>query len=199
MLSIRFYVAIDFLQETLDIVTLIKGRSCTIQGSDPGTLLHIPEGVYAALLGNIHIDYIKVNDINPSNDYRVAPICECYLQPFIGRILPSNKQYKIQVSYIVENVDNTQRSIRIKHADIHSGLVLPVHKLEEKFVDTSNFSGYIVTDEGINCCSKKVNVLLFGSLMNNPEIGAWVAVKVYLSKILSQPNDYAVRKIRPFR
>ena len=178
---------------------LIRGRSCTIRGTDSDTLLHIPQGVYAALLGNIHTNPRKFLHHIPRNDCHVAPICEYHLQPFIGKIIPKDTKYKICVPHVVRNVDEAQSCIRIRHGDIHKGILLPVYKLEkdryeidEKYVNihTSHFSGYIVTAEGINCCSKSANALLFGSLMNNKEMGPSVTVKIYLSSIHSQITDY---------
>ena len=187
------------MQTRLDIVRLIRGKPCTIQGNDSDTLLHISQGVCAALLGNIHTNPTKFRHHIPSNDCLVAPICEYHLQPFIGRILPPATKYKIQVPHIVRNVHQARRLIRIRQGDIHSRSVLPVQKLEkykyemdEKYMTiyTSHFSGYIVTAEGINCCSKSANVLLFGSLANNPEMGPLVTVKIYLASIKSQIKDY---------
>ena len=189
----------------MDIVRLIRGRACTIQGTFSDTLLHIPQGVFAALLGNIHTIPSIFHQHVPRNDCLVAPICEYHLQPFIGRILPSQVKYLIQVPHIVRHVRPARKYIRVKHGDLHSNTVLPVYKLEkdkfeidEKYVTihASHFSGYIVTAEGINCCGKSVNVLLFGSLANNHWIGPSVTVKVYLSSIHSQIKDYeSVRKI----
>ena len=197
-----------YLQARLDIVKLIRGKSCTIRGPDSDTLLHIPDGVYVALLGNVYTDPTKFFCHIHEKDCLVASICEYHLQPFIGRILPRSTKYKIQVPHIVRNVQQASESIRIKHGDIHNGSLLAVQRLEkgkyeidEKYVTiyTSHFSGYIVTAEGINCCSKSVNVLLFGSLVNNPEIEPLVTVKVYMSSIHSQIKDYdAVRKSRNF-
>ena len=82
-----------FLQTRLDIVRLIRGRSCTIQGTHSDTQLHIPEGVYAALLGNIHTNPSKFRHHIPPNDCLVAPICEYHLQPFIGEVLPKDAKY----------------------------------------------------------------------------------------------------------
>ena len=182
---------------------LIRGRPCTIQGTDSDTLLCIPDGVYAALLGNIHTNPNKFRHHIPPNDCLVAPICEYHLHPFIGKVLPKDAKYKICVPHIVRNVKQVSNSIQVRHGDIHSRSVLPVHKIQmNKFeidqryvtIHTSHFSGYIVTVEGINCCSKSANVLLFGSLANNPEMGPSVTVKIYLSSIHSQITDYkAVR------
>ena len=194
-----------FLHARWDIVRLIRGRGCTIQGPDSDTLLHIPHGVYAALLGNIYTDPSKLMHHIPAKDCLVAPICEYHLQPFIGKILPKDIKYKIQMPHIIRNVQQTQKYIRIRHGDIHSRAILPVHKIQmnqfeidQRYVTihASHFSGYIVTAEGINCCSKSINVLLFGSLTNNPFKGPSVTVKVYLSSIHSQIKDYeSVRKI----
>ena len=182
---------------------LIKGKACTVQGNDSDTVLHIPGGVYAALLGNIHTDPSKFQHHIPGKDCLVAPICEYDLHPYIGRILSPNAKFKIQVPHIVRNVHEAQQFIRIRHGDIRSGSVLPVYKLEkdkyeldEKYVTihTSHFSPFIVTTEGIDCCSKSANVLLFGSLVNNPEMGPSVTVKIYLSWIDNQIKDY--REVR---
>ena len=187
---------------------LITGRSCTIQGTDSDTLLHIPDGVYAALLGNIQTNPTKFRHHIPPNDCLVAPICEYHLQPFIGEVLPKDAKYEICVPHIVRNVQQLSQSIRVRHGDIHSHAILPVHKIQmDKFeideryvsIQTSHFSGYIVTAEGINCCSKSANVLLFGSLANNPKMGPSVTVKIYLSSIHSQIMDYkAVRESHIF-
>ena len=183
---------------------MIRGRSCTIQGTDSDTLLHIPDGVYAALLGNIHTNPSKFRHHIPRNDCLVASICEYHIEPFIGKMFPKDTNYKICVPHIVRNVQQTSQSIRVRYGDIHSRTILPVHKIQmnkfeidERYVTihTSHFSGYIVTAEGINCCSKSASVLLFGSLANNPEMGPSVTVKIYLSSNHSQITDYeAVRE-----
>ena len=180
---------------------LIRGKACTIQGNNSDTLLHIPEDVYAALLANIHTDPTKFRHHIPGKDCLVAPICEYHLQPFIGRILPRSTKYKIQVPHIIRNIDTAQHHIRVRHGDLYGKAILPVYQLEkDKFeidekhvtIHVRHFSGYIVTAEGINCCSKNANVLLFGSLANNPEMGPSVTVKIYLASIHSQIKDYEV-------
>ena len=134
--------------------------------------------MYAALLGNIHTDPSKFRHHIPRKDCLVAPICEYHLQPFIGRILPSQAKYRIRVPHMVTHIRALRKHIRVRHGDLHSNAVLPVYQLEkdkyemdEKYVTihASHFSGYIVTAEGVNCCSGSANVLLFGSLANNPQ------------------------------
>ena len=160
--------------------------------------IHVPEGVYAALLGNIHTNSFNFSQHIPRDDCLVAPICEYHLQPFIGRTLPLSAVYKLQVPHIVRDL-SVRKHVRVRHGDLHSNAVLPVYKLEkdkfeidEKYVTiyARHFSGYIVTAEGLNCCSKSANMLTFGLLANNPEEGPLVTVKIYLSSILSKIKDY---------
>ena len=178
---------------------LITGKSCDIQGSDSEAILRIPQGVFGVLLGNIHTDPTKFRQHIPRSHCLVAPICEYHLQPFIERKLPENAVYKLQVPHIVRDVSRVRNHIKVRHVDLHSSTVLPAHKvqkcdfeIDEKYVNiyAKHFSSNIVTTEGINCCSKSANVLIFGSLANNPEEPPSVIVKIYLSSIHSQIKDY---------
>ena len=195
----------DFLQTKVDIVRLIRGNPCIVKTNNSDTLLHIPEGIYAALLGNIHTDPSKFLHHIPRNDCLVAPICEYHLQPFIGRSLPNNAMYRIQVPHIVRNVSEVEKLIRISHGNIHMSSVITVQHLEgntfeidEKFItiNTSHFSGFIITAEGIKCCSSSANLLLFGSLANNLEMGPLVTVRAYLASIHSENKNHLSVSIR---
>ena len=92
----------------------------------------------------------------------------------------------------------------MRHGDVFGSSVLPGDKstkdkvkIDEKYVSiqTSHFSPIIVTAEGTNCCSKSADLLLFGSLANNPEMGPSVRLKVYLSSIHCQIKDF--KKVSP--
>ena len=62
---------------------------------------------------------------------------------------------------------------------------------------TSHFSGYIVTVEGINCCSGSANLLLFGCLVSIPDEEPLATLKLYMSSAHStQIRDY--RTVRLF-
>ena len=187
------------LEEKLDIVRIIRGRSCTIQGSNSEILLHIPDGVYAAILGNIHTNPTKFRRHIPRKDCLVAPICEYHLQPFIRKILPRQARYMLQVPHVVRNVSKVTKHIRVRHGDLHSNRILPVYHLEkdkyeidEKYVTVyaKHFSSFIITAEAINCCSGRANVLLFGSLSNSSEMGPLVTVRMYLSSLHSEIKDH---------
>ena len=188
-----------FLETIVDVVRLIRGNPCTVQGSNSETLLHVPEGVYAAVLGNTRTDHGHFRQHIPQDDCLIAPICEYHLEPFIGDSLPTNAVYKLQMPHIVRDVPQVRKHIRVRHGDLHSNAVLPVYQLEkdkfeidEKYVTiyARHFSGYIVTAESINCCSRSANMLLFELIASNPGNGTLVTLKVYLSSILSKIQDY---------
>ena len=194
-----FFFLWRFSKTRVDIVRLIRGKPCIVKKNYSDTLLHIPEGVYAALLGNIHTDPSKFLNHIPKKDCLVAPICEYHLEPFIGRTLPNNAMYQIQLPHIVRNISEVEKLIRISHGNIHMPSVLTVQRLEkntfeidEKFItiNTSHFSGFIITAEGIKCCSSSANVLLFGSLANNLEMGPLVTVRMYLASIHSENKNH---------
>ena len=126
-------------------------------------------------------------------------ICEYHLEPFIGQRLPTNAVYKLQMPHIVRDVPLVRKHIRVRHGDLHGNTMLPVYQLEkdqfeidEKYVTihARHFSGYIVTAESINCCSRSANMLLFELMASNPRDGTLVTLKVYLSSILSKIQDY---------
>ena len=113
----------------MDIVKIIRGKSCTIRGHNSDILLHIPDGVYAALIGNIHTHPTKFRHHIPGKDCLVAPICEYHLQPFVGRILPRQLNCELKVPHVVRNVNEVKKHIRVRHGDLHGNAVLPVYHL----------------------------------------------------------------------
>lgn len=161
-----------------------------MQGPNLETLLHIPEGVYAALLGNIGMSPHQLRHHIPRNDCLVTPICEYHLHPFIGRTTPSDTKFKLRMPHIVRKISQVKDSIRIRYGDVRGIATLPLldrnnFEIDEKYVNisTSHFSGFIVTAEGINCCSSSANMILYGSLTNSSEMGPLVTVRAYLGSM----------------
>ena len=178
------------LQRSWDIVKLIKGRPCIVHGPDSETLLHVPEDVYAVLLGNIGIYSHKIKHHIPRNDCLVTPICEYHLQPFNGRRTPVCTKFKLRVPHILRKISQVKDSIRIRYGDVRGIATLPLlernnFEIDEKYlnISISHFSGFIVTAEGINCCSSSANMILYGSLANSSEMGPLVTVRAYLGSM----------------
>ena len=197
------------LEKRFQIVRFVRGVPCTIQGRNSEVLLHVPEGVHAVVLANIHTNHAKFLDHIPPNDCVVSPICEYHLQPFIGSKLPIDIIYTLQVPHVVSDIPEARNSLKIQHIYIERATTVngrdhnqdPVrYEIDEKYVTiyTTHFCAYIVTAEVVEHCSGNANILLFGDLSQDPEAeGSEATVKVYFSSILSEISDYqSVSRIR---
>ena len=59
-------------------------------------------------------------------------------------------------------------------------------------VHTKHFSGYLVTAEGVNCCGQSAHAHMFGSLRNYQNANPLATVKIYLSSIHTNIEDYQI-------
>ena len=202
-------VLAGWLEKRFQIVRLVRGVPCTIQGPNSEVLLHVPKGVYGVVLANIHTNHAKFLDYIPPKDCVVSPICEYHVQPFIGMKLPADITYMLQVPHIIWDIQEVRNKIKIQHVNKKSATSVSGSNLckkpeqceiDEKYVTiyTSHFCAYIVTVEGFKHCSGNANVLLFGDLSQDPETeGSEATVKVYFSSIHFEIRDYEeVSRIR---
>ena len=131
----------DYLRTKVRIVELIKGRSRRIQAAKSEVILHVPEGVYGALLANIHTNAARFIHHIPKSDCLVAPICEYHLQPYLqeevclgnGKRIkqlsprpvssPQKKKYIIKIPHIVRNIENVHY-LKVRHGNLHSGVLV---------------------------------------------------------------------------
>ena len=199
------------------IVILVRGEPCVVQAENSQVKLHVPKGVYGAILANVHTNHARFMHHVPNNDCVIAPVCEYHLQePYRELILdktvkvkvlppnPEDIKFRIEIPHILKDVDYVRPHIRVRHGNLHSGVPV-LEKLSSKHhnskisfdiddnyitIHTNHFSGYIVSAKHINCCAKSANVHLFASLRNIPEARPLATVKVYLSSILSSMEDY---------
>ena len=204
------------------IVTLVQGEPCVVQAQNSQVQLHVPKGVHGAILANIHTNNARFMHHVPHKDCLVAPICEYHLQqPYreqslserykilIPPPLCEDVKYRIDIPHIVQDVDCVRPRIRVRHGNLHSGKpALQKHSaktrkgkisfnINEDYVTiyTNHFSGYIVSAKHINCCGQKANVHLFASLRNIPDDKPLATMKVYLSSIHSNIEDYQFVRI----
>ena len=201
----------DFLRKKLDIVRIVKEKASIIRAFGSDVTLHTPEGLHAVVLGNIHVNHAPFQHLVPSNECIVGPICEYSIHLLINSPAPQpGAKYKLRIPHIIKDIEAVKHLIKIRHGDILSdsrNLKLETgpgqsknsevwFEVDNHFITiyTSHFSGYIVTLEGINCCSGSANVLLFGSLTND-QTGTeqpLAILKVYMSSAHSA-------KIRDYR
>ena len=201
----------------MQIVKLVYGEPCVVQAENSQVKLHVPEGVYGAILANIHTNHARFMHHVPDDDCLVAPLCEYHLkEPYREMILdkkikveilqPSlgDNDYRIEMPHIVNDVSKVRPLIRVRHGNLHSG-VPALEKLSPKQKDdsisfdideelvtihTNHFSGYIVSAKGINCCAHSANLHVFASLRNIPNKKPLATMEVYLTRILYDIEDY---------
>ena len=196
------------MRKKVDIVRIVKGSASVIRAFGSDVILHTPEGLHAVVLGNIHVNHAPFQHHVPANECIVGPICEYSIHALIDSptLLPDAK-YKLQIPHIIKDIEAVKHRIRVTHRNIHSDVnnlklepepgqsknVEVWYKADNRFITiyTSHFSGYIVTVEGINCCSGSANLLLFGSLVSIPDEERLATLKVYMSSAHStQIRDY---------
>ena len=199
------------------IVRLVNGEACAVQAKNSQVKLHVPKGVYGAILANIHTNHARFIHHVPEDHCLVAPICEYHLQPpyqelVLGKKIkvnilkptPEDIKYQIEIPHVVRDVNNVRSQIRVRHGNLHSG-VPALEKLSPKSrsgnisvdigkefvtINTNHFTGYIVSAKRINCCGQSAFAHVFGSLTNIPEAKPLATVKVYLSSVHGAIEDY---------
>ena len=143
-----------------------------------------------------------MDHIIPGDECLVGPICQFTLQPKLGEEIPKGAKYEIQIPHLVPDVNKVKNHIRIRDCDIHNDSLTKkdISKetdeisfdIDEKYitVHTTHFSTYIVTVEGINCCSSRALALFFGSLDNTPDAEPLASLRVYMTRDTSDIKDF---------
>ena len=189
----------------MGVLRLTRGNASTIRAFDSEVELHTPEGLHAVILGDIHLNHTSFLHHVSSTECIVGPICEYSVHTMIdSSAVQCGKMYKLMIPHTLKDVEKVKRHIRVKYGNIHSKVQTlqvidegsqnadVIFEVDNKYVivHTTHFSGFIVTLDGINCCSGSANILLFGSLTNVPEAEPLVTLKVYMSSTHSQIRDY---------
>ena len=204
----RCLCILDFLRAEIQIVELLSGEGKTVQAKGSAAKLTIPQGVQGVLLGKVHTNISRFLRHIPRNECVVGPICEYSIHTLLkGPPIPQDVQYQIKIPYILKDVYKVHKErIRVRHGNIYS-TDTPLGKIRrkpdsggadvyydvgEKYINvrTNHFSAILITAEGVNCCSGTANVLVFGLLKNIPDKEPLATVKVYLSSVLSDLQDF---------
>ena len=158
----------------------------TIQALHSDVILHVPDGVYGIILGNIHTDHWRFRHLVGENDCIISPICDFN---FKGSTLPEGSRFRIQVSHIVGD-SGPQKQIKVKHGltnefsaakyitncDRNSEDVYFNCNSSKVDIYTRHFSKYIIYAENLNCCGKRVAMLGFSKM---PKSGRMATVILY--------------------
>ena len=200
-----YFVLPDLLKAHVDIVRLVSGESCLIQGNNSDVILHVPPGIHGAILANIHSNYNMFNHHIPRQDCLLGPICEYHLERTMEIPYPNGAKFRIQLPHVVRDIQKIRKFVRVRHGRIRSEASLEVenqlmdsqdgdvaYDIDDEHIEihTTHFSGFIVTAECIKCCGTSANALLFGSLSNILDAEPLATLKVYFSSLHSEIKDF---------
>ena len=155
---------LDVLKNIADIVEIVHGSPVTIQALQANVILHVPEGVYGIILGNIVTNFRAFSHLVKEDDCMISPMCEFELHNYDD--IPQGAWYTIQVPHIVKNFI-IERKIKVTHRDKHTktfGYALKLltgeeppsddnvnvyYRLHEKYIEifTQHFSQFIIYAE----------------------------------------------------
>ena len=194
------------LKQRVRIVEIIHGSAVTIQALHSDVILHVPDGVYGIILGNIHTDHWKFKRLVPKNDCIIGPMCEFH---FHGSEIPVGARFRILVPHIVTNVAANMAHIKVKHQGVsHAAFVdafptpaYPRHDLKIVYyevntdyieISSPHFCKFLVTAEAINCCSRSVEMLVFSKMIVGS--ASYADVRFYFGSPHFKYQDY--RQVR---
>ena len=196
-----------FLRTQAQIVRCVKG-STTIRAEGSEVTLTTPSAIHAFVLGNILTNHSRFQHIIPSNECIVGPACQYSIFPFINSPgIPQRERFTLKIPHIAKNVEKVKNYFRVRHGNIHGPvpnlkLITPLNsshhenetyfEVDDKYctIITRDFCHFIPTIEEINCCSGSANVLLYGSLINEPNQKPLASLKVYMASLHFQISDY---------
>ena len=143
---------------------IIHGSAATIQTLQANVILHVPEGVFGIILGNIHTNFKTFRHLVEESDCIISPMCEFELSSYDD--IHEGAWYTIQVPHIVKN-GKIESKIMVKHRDktrrkigyalkLLTGEEPPIddnvnvyYRFHEKFIEifTHHFSQFIIYAE----------------------------------------------------
>ena len=193
-----FYL-LGVLKHRVQIVEIVHGSAVTIQALHSDVILHVPDGVYGIILGNIHTDHWRFRHMFPENDCIISPICEFF---FKGSDIPNLARFHIEVPHIVKDIHHIRKKIKVQHwhnrilsdAKYLTSIQTPeevYYKINSQCVElfTPHFCQFFISAEGINCCSGRAAMLAF-SKMEWSDSGPLANLALYFGSVHHMYNDY---------
>ena len=194
------------LRLRVQIVEIIRGSAVTIQALHSDVILHVPDGVYGIILGNIHTDHWRFTHLVKDTDCIIGPICDYHIfnSP---RQASERKNFIIEIPHIVMNIEEVNGKIQVMRQPGGSPVLIPIQpQLSENKAEsngaffsvgkshikifTPHFSRYIVTAKAINCCSGSAEMLIFSKMdMNGAQ--PLFHVNIYLCSLHYVLQDYS--------
>ena len=150
---------------------IVHGSAVTIQALHSDVILHVPDGVYGIILGNIHRDHWRFRHLVEENDCIISPICE-----FFRKGAHTNERFTIEVPHILRDIPEARAKIAVKYRTHSEGTFSQaptssqMRSSEDTYFDynsmhvdihTRNLGNFFILAEDTNCCSKNALMLAF--------------------------------------
>ena len=191
------------LKYRVQIVEIIHGSAVTIQALQSDVILHVPDGVYGIILGNIHTDHWRFRHLVQENDCIIAPICEYIFKA--SDKSERNATFRLQVPHIVKKIEDISQNVEVKFQRRKNGPLLRAQPFRENRIPTSDdilyklhksqleifschFSKIIITAKGIKCCCHSAGLLVFSRMVLRPNPRA--DVSLYFTSLHYEVKDY---------
>ena len=189
------------LKHRVQIVEIIHGSAVTIQALHSDVILHVPDGVYGIILGNIHTDHWRFRHLVPKDDCIIGPICEFF---FRGTDALKEEKFILNVPHVLSDARQARNKIKVKHRSQSNGTLSyarPYNRIQNPEdvyysctsthaeIHTPHFCEFFVTAEGINCCSRNAMMLAF-SKMEMDDSGPLANVILYFGTVHYRYQDY---------
>ena len=204
-----------FSSQGTSVTQEVNGQSCLVQAEGSEVSLQVPEGVNGTIIGKTHTDNAKFVHLIDDNECLVSPVSEFNLE---GKSNQDGNNFKVKIPHIIKDVEKAKKHIKVKHRNIHSQATATVgfkrkkkqsgqmvmkkrkdslegdawYDVDNKFVtiETRELGMFIVTVEGLNCCSDSATCFVFGSLKYFPDKKSLATLKAYFWSIHGRIKDY---------
>ena len=122
-----FLSFLDYLKQLVQIAKILGGEACTIQAPKSDVKVHVPEGRYGCLFGNIFTNYPDLVHLIPNNECLLGPICAFVFSSFGGD--KTFNKFWLQIPHKTQNLDK----IRVRHVSLktlNTTLLEPSYKMD---------------------------------------------------------------------
>ena len=191
------------MKHRVQIVEIIHGSAVTIQALHSDVILHVPDGVFGVILGNIHTDHWRFRHLVPGNECIISPICEFHSH---GSTIQPKPKFRLLIPHILRNIEKNGRYIQVKfqmkqgealQKAKHFTSVAPstpgdvVYKTNSGYIEilTDHFTKFIVTAEEIECCCHSAVIFVFSRM--DQEVNPTIAdIRIRFANLLYEKQDY---------
>ena len=167
----------------VQIVEIIHESAVTIQALHSDVILHVPDGVFGIILGNIETDHWKLRNLVDVEDCIIAPICEYVIwYRSTKKTSKLHAIFKIQIPHILENIPDIRDNIVVKRQSgslpptpvkMVSSEVEPQYlpeaffNCDERWINifTNHFTKFVSVVKGLKCCTKSAQMMVFSKLL----------------------------------